>query len=113
VTSPLDDDDAPGVGGAGLEEAPGLGGAGLDAWGREGRGRARGPWTVEIALATCDPFTSSAARAAALGRLSLSMPKPGGEVSCRFMPGLLLSLSLAAPPNPVPAPKRAGAPFVV
>jgi hypothetical protein len=65
---------------------------------------------VEIALATCDPFTSSAARAAALGRLSLSLPRPGGDVSVRLGPGLLLSRTLA-PPKPVPAPNRAGGPY--
>lgn len=65
---------------------------------------------MEIALATCDPFTSSAARAAALGRLSLSPPRPGGEVSVRLAPALLLSRTLA-PPKPVPALNRAGAPL--
>jgi len=79
-------------------------GAARDACG--GEGSTRGVWTVDKVLARCEPLTSSAARAAALGKLSLSLPSPAGEVSRRLTFGLESEL----PPKPVPAPKRAGAP---
>ena len=65
-------------------------------------------------LARCEPLTNSAARAAAVDKLSLSLPSPGGAVSRRLAFGLeSLDRFLEAPPNPVPAPKRAGAPAIL
>jgi len=71
-------------------------------------GRARGGWTVEMALAACDPLTCSAARAAAAGRLSAS-ETPTGADSWR-LGGSGRTSALPDPPYPVPALKRAGAP---
>jgi hypothetical protein len=68
---------------------------------------------------TCEPLTSSAARAAAEARESVSLLSVGA-VSWRFIPGRDAvvvgvvaecgELILPSPPRPVPALKRAGAP---
>lgn len=66
---------------------------------------------MDKVLARCEPLTNSAARAAAVGKLSLSLPSPGGEVSRRLVFNLgSLGRFFVLPPKPVPAPKRAGAP---
>lgn len=96
---------------------------GREGAGRDAEGGERGP--PPVVAATCEPFTSSAASAAAEAKLSVSAFSPGGALSWRFIgrapikptveddvvvvgveePLLLL---FAIPPRPVPA-KRAGA----
>ena len=85
-------------------------GATRDACGRVGSTRA--PCTVDNVLARCEPLTNSAARAAAVDKLSLSLPSPGGEVSRRLTFGLASLDMFLLPPKPVPALKRAGAPMI-
>ena len=99
------------MGGAGRLAEMGGRGAVRDACGRAGS--TRGPCTVDKVLARCEPLTNSAARAAAVGKLSLSLPSPAGEVSRRLTTGLeSLARFLELPPKPVPAPNRAGAPKI-
>ena len=85
-------------------------GATRDACGRVGSTRA--PCTVDKVLARCEPLTNSAARAAAVDKLSLSLPSPAGEVSRRLTFGLESLDRFLLPPKPVPALKRAGAPTI-
>ena len=89
---------------------PGGLGATRDACGRVGSTRA--PCTVDKVLARCEPLTNSAARAAAVDKLSLSLPSPAGEVSRRLAFGLESIDWFLLPPKPVPALKRAGAPRI-
>lgn len=77
--------EGPEVDGAGRLLTGGLG-ATRDACGRVGNTRA--PCTVDKVLARCEPLTNSAARAAAVDKLSLSLPSPAGEVSRRLAFGL-------------------------
>ena len=100
--------EGPAEGGVG-RLAGGLG-AIRDACGRVGSTRA--PCTVDKVLARCDTLTNSAARAAAVDKLSLSLPSPAGDVSRRLAFGLESLDRLLLPPNPVPALKRAGAPTI-
>ena len=95
-------------------DGAGRGGGGLgairDACGRVGSPRA--PCTVDKVLARCETLTNSAARAAAVDKLSFSLPSPAGEVSRRLAFGLESDRFLL-PPKPVPALKRAGAPTIL
>ena len=86
-------------------------GATRDAWGRVGSPRV--PCTVDKVLARCETLTNSAARAAAVDKLSLSLPSPAGEVSSRLAFGLDSLDRFLLPPKPVPALKRAGAPTIL